>query len=279
MAESFEAALRVMIAAQLRKVPQGVAFAEATPLRPPAFFFRAGEALAKFGYPGEQEYSFPSSAAIYIRIFPTYGDQPRVGLSKLKTIFDARKPCPMSLTIGGLAARNSYGSIILDPSSSTTTDAITQGFETGELWGVNAQVFRTVSKHPGLSGGTETLQAIPSITLEKIYARTLENYVRILFDEMNLRLPYTIELGATGLKECRLAVPTGGVFGRGEYVGLMMSDNINKRYELNNTNAGTIEAILRSYFTDFYDLAACLRDKVLTDELITANGLPSRRAL
>jgi hypothetical protein len=75
LAEILEAALRVMIAAQLRKAPQGTSFEEAKPLRPPAFFFNQSDVVASFGNPGEQEFTYPDTKAFYTRVFPTYGDQ------------------------------------------------------------------------------------------------------------------------------------------------------------------------------------------------------------
>jgi hypothetical protein len=276
LSKEFEEILRLMIAAKAEKVRQETPFPEAKPARPPAFFFKANESLAVFGYPGEQEYKFLEDRAIYLRLFPAHGDQPSVGLARLKAIFDARKPCPMSLTIGGVAARNDLGSIIIDPEAATSTQGITQGFPTGELWGLNSQVFRIDGARQFRGIGQE-IHFIGMISLEKVYVRTLQNYIRVALEEMKLRLPLTVELGAVGLDQFYLAVP-GGEFGDGQFVGPVKVASISKRYVLHDTNAASAMHILRQYFEDFYDLAACSREEVLTDKLVAAYSLPPRQA-
>jgi hypothetical protein len=276
LADKLEAALRLMVAARIEKIKEDNPFPKATPTRPPAFYFKAGETLAAFGNPGEQEYQFPSSAAVYMRIFPAHGDQPRVGLAKLQSIFDARKPCAMSQTIGGVTKRNSYGPIILDPDGSTTVAAITQGFETGELWGVNSQVFRP-HKQIAWNGTPQEFHLIATITMEKIFVRALENYIRILVGELQLRPPFSVELGAAGIKNFYLAAP-GGELGNGQFLGPIMCDDVVRQYRLDNVSDNSVAGILRSFFNDLYDLTASSREAILTDQIVAAHGLPSRRA-
>jgi hypothetical protein len=91
-----------------------------------------------------------------------------------------------------------------------------------------------------------------------------------------LRLPYTVELGATGLGLCYLRVPSKE-FSSGQLAGPIMKESIAKRYLIYDIKHDTLMNVLRSYFTDFYDLAACSRDDVLTNYIVVANNLPSRR--
>jgi hypothetical protein len=50
----------------------------------------------------------------------------------------------MSNSIGtAMMATNDFGWVTIDPSSDTWTKGITQAFQTGELWGINSQVFST----------------------------------------------------------------------------------------------------------------------------------------
>ena len=83
------------------------------PKMPPGLFFHPPEVLASPGMPGEQEFRLDSTKAIYLRLYPSFeADSP--GRSKMAAVFDARKPSPLSSTIGGIPGRNAHGSIIFD---------------------------------------------------------------------------------------------------------------------------------------------------------------------
>jgi hypothetical protein len=276
LSKELEDVLRLMIAAKIEEVRQETLFPEAKAARPPAFFFKANDPLVVFGQQSEQQYKYSNDRAIYLRLFPAHGDQPPVGLAKLKAIFDARKPCPMSMLIGGVPGRNSLGSIIIDPQTSTTTEGITQGFSTGELWGINSRVF-SVDVQKRLNDEPVKINFVGMIGVERVCVRTLENYVKVALGEMKLRLPFVVELGAIGLDDVYLAVP-GGDFGNGQFVGPIKAHSLTKRYLLSDTKPESLLSILRQYFDEFYDLAACSRDEVLTDPIVAANGLPSRKA-
>jgi hypothetical protein len=72
------------------------------------------------------------------------------------------------------------------------TKGITQAFQTGELWGINSQVFSTsMISHE---------EAVGIIGAEKFYSRALENYAFVATSEMKLRPPFVVEVGAVGLK-------------------------------------------------------------------------------
>jgi hypothetical protein len=229
--------------------------------------------LASFGYRGEQEYRFDAGAAAYLRLFPTYAGKPAVGLAKITSIFEARTIRPMSLTIGGLSQRNPYAAIILEPSRATSIVALTQGFPGGELWGLNRQIFAPMQLQFGFPQQHETVTAIPVVTFERTYVEALRNFVEVAASEMNLNFPYTIELGAVGVNGAYLGVPNRG---DGQYVGPIMQDNIQIRLPLNDGDESSQIDLLRSYFVRFYDLAACSRADVLTDEIVQNRGLPPR---
>jgi hypothetical protein len=147
-------AVRLCLAQRPEPVQQRQSFAEAKPAQPPAHYFEPQEALANFGHPGEQEYRFESEQVAYLRLFPTYA-QPAVGLATVADAFNKRKPCPMTMVIGGLPARNRYGPIIIDPLAATSIVDLTQGFASGELWGLNGKVFAPAS---GRNSSTARIQ-------------------------------------------------------------------------------------------------------------------------
>jgi hypothetical protein len=254
-------------------LPQQQPFAEAKAARPPALYFEPGEVLANFGHPGEQEHRLDSEQVAYIRLFPTYA-QPPVGLAKVADAFATRKPCPMSMVVGGLSARNRYGPIIIDPLAATSIAGLTQGFASGELWGLNGKVFVPQQLQRGFPPRPEMVTVIPMIAFEKLHARVLLNYVTVAVSEFKLQLPYTVEFGAIGLKDACLAVP--GPYGQGEIIGPVLESSIASRHSVEDAREASVLQVLRSYLEKFYDLAACSRAAVLTDEEIAAHRLPPR---
>jgi hypothetical protein len=122
-------------------------FPEASPTFSPAFFFPRGASLAAFGEPGEQEYQFEGDGAIYPRLFPKFDDaQPQLGRVGLRTLVHNRRALAAMAAspMAGIAAPNDHGYVVFEPFGNTTTKGITQAFLTGELWGINSQVFQTV---------------------------------------------------------------------------------------------------------------------------------------
>lgn len=264
-------ALKLCIDARTEIRSEKTLFAE-TEAKSPAFYFAPSEILATAGFNGEAEYRFEAGK----RIFPTYAAQPQIGLAKLSAVFNAQKPCPMTMIVGGVPSRNRYGPIIYDPIAASAIAGFTQGFEGGELWGLNGQLAvarrqQVIRPRPGY----ETIEFIPIISFEKLYVRVLQNYTKILASELKLQLPYTVELGAIGLNGLHLACP-GGSNGQGQFVGPIMKDIIQKRYILKSASESSVDDLLREFFNEFYDLAACSRAQQLTNEVVAAHGLPSR---
>lgn len=273
LSQQLEEKLRLQIAATQPPAPEPTPFPEASSSGNPAIYFQPSEVLANAGYPGEQEYRIDGEKLVYLRLFPCHAGKPLVSLSKLTNVFNTRRPCPMSMALGGLASRNQWGPIIYDPGVSPRNIAgLTQGFATGELWGINAQMFVHRGRH-NVSGAD--IWRISAIGLEKLYVHVLRNYVRIASSELALALPYTVEFGAVGMEGAYLLVP-GGPISQGEFVGPFMQPYIQKRYSLTKISDDEIKMVLRNYFVELYDLAACNRAEVLTDNHVTANDLPPR---
>jgi len=272
LTKEFEAILRLMIEAE---PATGTPFQEARTTTSPAFYFRPGEPLAAFGHPGEQEYSFDGDAAIYLRLFPEASSgQPTIGRAKLKTFVDRRLLKPMSRTIGGLAASNDYGGIAIDPSGSSTTQGITQAFPTGELWGINSQVFRPAS-YRRFRAPDEAVTALGVISAEKIYTSALEHYASFITEELKLRPPFIIELGAVRLKGVYMGAPHPES-SSGHYYGPFREARLVRRYTLRETKRAMLLDVLRQFLDELYDLSECSRSDVLKDEHVRINNIPPR---
>lgn len=247
-------------------------FTKAEPIRPPAFYFKTTETLASVGHPGEQEFKFYPNQAAYIRLFPSQYNPP-VGLATLMELFQQRRVGPMSRAIGGIVSRNKYGPIIIDPEASTSITGLTQGFATGELWGLNAKIFmsRPISDFPRKI--TYTITTIPVISFEKLFIKTLTDYVDVAGTLLRLSLPYTVELGVFGLEGNYLDCP-GGELSGGTLEGPIMQNSFQKTFTLPTSRKTSIDDVLRSFFVDFYDLAACDRARIITAPLASRYALP-----
>jgi hypothetical protein len=181
----------------------------------------------------------------------------------------------MSLTVGGIASANDYGWLVIDPRANTATQAITQGFPTGELWGINSQVFSLIAMQRTLASKEEPAVAFGVISAEKIYARSLENYVAGVTQELKLKPPFVVELGIVGLKGLYMGAPHPE-FSSGFYYGPIRESSLVRRYELRDDRIETQQDRLRLFFDEIYDLAECSRSEVLTDEHVRINGIPPR---
>jgi hypothetical protein len=261
LSEKLEAIMRLMAQNILSKACTDNPFVPTVPVRPPAFFFQPSDVLVNFGYPGEQEMRFKRNRAIFLRLYPTYADQPRVGLSR--TIEVAKRLMPLQRVITSPHNRNNWGAINLQPHGDGIT-SFTQIFESGELWGASEEPFRT---------GNPSFVA--AIGVEKAFVAALENHRLVYESELKLRPPFTVELGAVGLTDQHLLVPSVE-FTSGEYAGPIRKDSFCRSFQLGSFDATEWTSALRDFLIDFYDLAAVDRSKVLTDAIVAANQLPPR---
>ena len=261
LSDKLEGILRLMAKNVVSKARTDSRFVAATAIRPPAFFFQPDDVLVNFGNPGEQEMRFKRNRAIFLRLYPSYADQPRVGLSRAAEV--AKKLMPLQRLINSLSNLNRWGAINLQPHGDGIT-SFTQIFETGELWGVSEEPFR--SGNP---------PHIAVIGVEKAFVAALENYRTLYEKELKLRPPFTVEFGAVGLTNQYLLVPSSE-FASGEYAGPILKENFSRTCQLGSLEAVEWVSALREFFIDFYDLAARKRSEVLTDAIVAGNALPPR---
>lgn len=151
---------------------------------------------------------------------------------------------------------------------------MTQAFPTGELWGINSQVFQNVRlEHFGRPD--ENAVAFGIIGVEKVCARALEAYVSVSVSQLKLRPPFVVEIGAVGLRGVYMGAPHPE-FRSGHYYGPIHDDTLIRRFELRGATQEELYDELRHFFDELYDLAECSRSEILTDEHIRRNDLPGR---
>ena len=198
-------ALELCITQHVERVRQQRPFPEAAAADSSAVYFQPNDVLV-IGSSG-QEYRFAYERAAYIRLFPTHGN-PRIGLATLNPIFQAGRPVPMCVVQGGISGSNRFGSIICAPRGPDVIDGLTQGFATGELWGIDGTIFRP-DEHWDyrLRDQRIPMWVIPTIDFEKLYVRVLRNYGQVASSALKLDPPYTVELGAVGLEGVYFTAP------------------------------------------------------------------------
>ena len=272
--EDFEGILRLMIAQTPSEQNTAVPFHKTPEVRP-AFFFPQNASIASFGEHGEQEYQFDGDRVIYLRFFPkSASNQPIVGRALLKEIFNFRRTIkPMARAGGGISSTNRYGWVVIDGRSNDTAKGITQGFISGELWGLNSEAFHAFSF--STYAGEQAAIGLGVISVEKLLARALENYAIVATTEMKLQPPFMIEVGAVGLSGAFMGAPHPD-FTNGHYYGPIHEDALLRQYELADTRPTTLMDRLRQFLDELYDLAECRRSEVLTDSIVKVNMLPPR---
>lgn len=262
LSKTLEGILRLMVQRVMSKARTDEKFVPTVPVRSPAFFFEAEQVLANFGDPGEQELRFKRDSVIYLRLYPTYADQPRVGLTR--SIEVVQKLAPFERVVSPLGTQNDWGAINLQPHGNGIT-SFTQMFATGELWGVSEKPF----------AHRDNRELLYAIEVEKAFVATLKSYRTVYEHDLRLRPPFTVEFGATGLKDRYLVVPSQE-FPFGDYAGPFRADSISRQYQLTSFDDAEWQLALKDFLVELYDAAARDRSKVLTDAVIADHKLPPR---
>jgi hypothetical protein len=225
-----------------------------------AFYFPRGEILATPGLYGEQKFVFKEDRAIYLRLFPVYASR-SLGMARVVRDFATGKVFPMSEGTGGINERNKYGAIAFDIQGTDTIIALTQGFGTGELWGVNGRVLQSQAI------GESERTIVPIRRFEEVFVKTLTNYVAIATRLFGFSPPFTAIMGVWGLINARLVGP-----GRPYWESGPIYDSAYQQiFTLEGADDASIREVLRAFFSGFYDLAAVSRDQMLSDGILGAD--------
>lgn len=274
LSAEFANAIKLCVAGEAEKRRAQTPFPAAQPTDNRAMFFKQGTILASGGEPGEQDFIFKSDRVAYMRIHPA-GGATRVGRAKITDAFNSRIPVAMNQLVNGLVVReNKFGTIIFDYDGGNSITALTQGFETGELWGMNGKLFRTASVQSPTRNGVILATALHMVVFEQIYGRVLRNYIHVQ-SKLGLPPPYSVILGVVGLGGAYLTVPNLRSHGTGSNKGPIYDNEIEKHFMLNKTDDTEINTVLREFFEQIYDMASIRRKDVWTADLAAAHTVPS----
>ncbi|MGD0193112.1 MAG: hypothetical protein ABSD74_20435, partial [Rhizomicrobium sp.] len=267
------AALKLYVAEQAEARRADTPFPAASAMTTgPALFFDPEEVLASAGEPGEQEFRFDGDRVAYMRIHPI-GNSGSISRTKIARAFDAKMPSILSPTtkIGGMTGRNAHGPIIFDYLGTTHLKNLTQGFPTGELWGVSGSIFRPAHWKNWKTQEIEERFVLPMISFEQMIERALGNYVRVQ-QEFGFSAPYTVVIGVWGLRGVFLAMP-GGPLGNGDYAGPVLQDGFQRTYTLASTDSAAVSSLLRQFFSEVYDLVERDRREIYSEQDIHVHQL------
>jgi hypothetical protein len=255
------------------EIPELLEFEAIQPIYSPATFFSRYETLASAGESGERQFNCPSTRVGYLRFYPEFAPA-NFDSEKVAAVFDKRIPFPMSLSYGGTFGSNEHGRIAFEYEGAALITALTQGFPSGEIWGVTAQLFTRQAVRWLATDQRRMQVVVQTITMEKVYLRTLRNYVQVAA-ALGFSPPYTVIVGAVGMKDIYLAVP-GGPFSNGELAGPVVQDAFRQKHMLDSADDDAIKNLLRRVFISFYSLVNRRREDTLTDQLVAAHDLPPR---
>jgi hypothetical protein len=231
-------ALRLYVAAATTSAP---VFAEMPPKSGPAFFFDPMDKLAEIGEPGvdEIEYRYQEQRAFYLRLIPAL--DAKLKMAELTARVQGHAVQTLSNTFGGIQRRNGHGIISCNPRGGTSDAlvSLTQVFRNGELWGITSELLV-------LYLGRDT---IPVGKLESVYRRVLANFLSIAEEALGLAAPFTIEFGATGLRDVWLGL------GQHDLRGPIHDDQVVVRRVLNGTSPAAQAKVLGDFVAELFDRA------------------------
>jgi hypothetical protein len=258
----------IQLPAQVQAPPR------ALPVSAGMTFFSRGEVLANVGYPGEQEFTFNTDRFIYLRLIPQNG-RPNVGNAHVLEVFKKGRPLPMNNNwSSGTAERNKHGAIFFVPSTSHDIASFTQGFASGELWGMNNRLFQFHRSQEHPSAPVEETHIVPAVTMEQLYGQTLANYVTVMTREYAITPPFIVEFGIKGILGAHVSFPRHPA---GYVVGPIYEEAFRRIYPLADTAPEAINAVLHRYFNEFYEeLLGRRRADLFTDNFIAAHSLLPR---
>jgi hypothetical protein len=251
--------------------PATTAPAQPLPVSAGMTFFGDGEALASEGFPGEQEFTFDTAHFIYLRLL-AQSNQPRVGKSRVLEVFKQARVIPMAENWSATAALNRHGAIYYKAATSHDIAAFTQGFASGELWGMNNRVFELQQFRSAPRELAQEVQTVHAVVMEKLYVTTLQNYVSVAQKEFRLALPYTVELGIKGINGAHIIFPRQPA---GYAAGPVYEEAFRRVYPLHEPTSEAITDLLRSYFNEFYEeLVGRRRADMIAENFVTSYQLP-----
>lgn len=245
---------------------------QALPISAGMTFMGLDEVLAHMGASGHEQYQFNTQRFIYLRLIPP-GNVTPLGTPQLWEVFKQARMLPMSERWSGTAVRNKCGAMYYIEGKSKEITSFTQGFSSGELWGMNSTVFEEVTLAPRDNTPARKVTIVPAVLMEKLYVQTLNNYVQVAQKVFQTPLPYTVECGIKGIQHAHVEFPRNP---SGFNSGPIYEEAFRRVLPLTEATPGAMDALLARYFDEFYsELVGYRRKDVIAPSFVQSHALPS----
>jgi hypothetical protein len=213
------------------------AFSEAAPRIGKGIFFADGEALG-FHRIEKQSLVMPFRAVAYLRVIPR---TPRIVPLQLFKDNIGRFGA-FGLPNGAFILENAYGVAMLSPAGATwNVDSLSQYFQTGEIWGINADILRQGTRPDG--------PWFYSLPIENLFISALDLYLQFMAGVSQFSPPFRVEAGVVGIKRWKLA-HNGMALGSAGH-GTMYEDEVVHGAILNKVDKPTQLEFLMVFFEKF----------------------------
>jgi hypothetical protein len=212
-----------------------------------AAFTEPHEIIATNGAPREDhvDYHFADQRALYLRLIPMVARASALRITELSDLAGNRAIDQLARQrYTGLHGRNRFGAIVFEPHGTATSPrSLTQAFTNGELWSITTEMF---VRYQG-----ETV--IPTVNVQNIFGRVLENFVMLSEQALGNSFPVTIVVGGVGLAGCYIGTNPDGMFGP------IHQPELELRRQLTNASSDAQRAIVEEFLDHLFDLAGVRR--------------------
>jgi hypothetical protein len=248
------------------------AMPRALPVSAGMTFMGLTEVLTHMGAGGHEQYEFDTQHFIYLRLIPQ-GNTTPMSTPELWEVFKQARILPMSERWSGTAVRNKCGAMYYVEVEPKKITSFTQGFTSGELWGMNSTVFEQVALPAQGNSPARNVTVIPAVLMEKLYVQTLNNYVQVAQKVFERPLPYTVECGIKGVQHAHVEFPRNP---SGFNCGPIFEEAFRRVLTLTEATPEAMNALLARYFDEFYsELVGYRRKDVIAPSFVQAHALPS----
>jgi hypothetical protein len=207
-----------------------------------ARFVEAGEIIVNEQGPGGDTYRYamPSGPLLYLRLTPTKMLEPLRRAEAVKLVksvepfYDRPRAKGMATNAHGALSysSNHQGQLVL---------CGTQLFLNRELWGFDSVMLRGREDRPKL---------FPMLSVESTFALRLPEYLRLATEKLGMSPPFTVEAGATGVKDFGLLMPSNFVE---RNWGPVHSNQIVWRDTIASLDASAVDQVLLAIFETIFD--------------------------
>jgi len=191
-------------------IPTPVAFTHATPSTwSKSVFWPLNEAVATLPVNSDgspRRIHLHDGEHLYLRLIPSTPINPIDSTEALQLV-RAGGLHPMTTRLWSLHhGRNQYGAFVYTTENHEEQDIwhLTQLFKTGELWGIDAY---TINKEVHMKLATVNFGYISSVSFERAFINTLENYLRFARQTLNLSMPLKLVAGLTRVQGFKMGLP------------------------------------------------------------------------